>query len=146
VAWIGDSRTALGTLIGMAFLGGQGAAVVLLSAAMNAIPRDYYEAARLDGAGAWQSFWHITLPLTKPTVLYLMIVGTIGSFQVFIPVYIITRGGPNHATDTIVYRIFTTAFDLFDFGRASAMAVVLFLVIAAAAVIQYRSLSADVEY
>ena len=146
VAWLGNPHTALGTLIGMAFLGGQGAAVVLLSAAMNNIPNDFYEAAYLDGAGRWQKFRHITLPLTKPTVLYLLIVGTIGSFQVFIPVYIITRGGPNHATDTIVFRIFTTAFDLFDFGRASAMAVILFFVIAVAAVIQYRYLAADVEY
>lgn len=146
VAWLGNPRTALGTLIGMAFLGGHGAAVVLLSAAMNNIPRHYYESARLDGVGRWQEFRHITLPLTKPTILYLLIVGTIGSFQVFIPVYVITQGGPNHATDTIVFRIFTTAFDLFDFGRASAMAAILFVLIACVAVVQYRFLATDVEY
>jgi multiple sugar transport system permease protein len=146
VAWIGNKQTVLGTLIGMAFLGGQGASVVLLSASMNNIPRDYYESALLDGANRWRRFLNITLPLTKPTTLYLMIVGTIASFQVFVPIYIITKGGPNHASETIVYRIFTTAFDLFDFGRASAMAVVLFVVIALVAVIQYRMLATDVEY
>jgi len=82
----------------------------------------------------------------KPTILYLLIMGTIGSFQVFAQIYLMTEGGPAYATETMVHLIFRTAFDLFDFGQASAMATVLFVIIVIVSVLQYKYLSTDVQY
>ena len=111
----------------MAVIGGHGAAIVLLTAAMGSIPSSYYEAARLDGAGAWRQLWTITVPLLRPTLLYLMVTSTIFSFQVFTQVLMMTSGGPHYATTTLVFLIFNDAFEYFDFGKAAAEATLLSL-------------------
>lgn len=144
--WTSDPHMALPSLILMAVIGGHGAAIVLLTAAMGSIPITFYEAARMDGAGAWRQFWTITVPLLRPTLLYLVVTSTIGSFQVFTQVLMMTNGGPNYATTTLVYLIYTDAFEYFDFGKAAAEATILSLGLAAIAVIQYKWLSSDVEY
>ena len=144
--WTGDPTMAMPSLVLMAIVGGHGAAVVLLTAAMGSIPASYYEAAHLDGASSWRQFWTITIPLLRPTLLYLIITTTIGSFQVFTQVLMMTAGGPNYATTTLVYLIYTDAFEYFDFGKAAAEATILSVGLAAIAVIQYKWLSSDVEY
>jgi multiple sugar transport system permease protein len=144
--WINDAAMALPSLMLMPLIGGHGAAIVLLTASMGSIPVTYYEAAQLDGANPWQQLHRITLPLLKPTLLYLIITGTIGSFQVFTQVLMMTGGGPYYATTTLVYLIYTDAFNFFDFGKAAACATVLFVILAAVAVAQYRFLSSEVEY
>jgi multiple sugar transport system permease protein len=144
--WTGDARSALPSLVLMALAGGHGAAVVLLTAAMGSIPETYYEAARLDGAKAWAEFRSITLPLLRPTLLYLVVTSTIASFQVFTQVLLMTGGGPYYATTTWVHLIYTDAFEFFDFGKAAAEATLLFVGLALVAVVQYRFLSTDVEY
>jgi multiple sugar transport system permease protein len=146
VAWLGNTRTALPALMGMQIVMGGGSSIVLLSAAMSRIPRDLYEVAILDGASRARVFRSVVLPLIQPTLLYLVVTGTINTFQVFEAVYVMTQGGPQFATTTVVYRIYTTAFQRFDLGYASAQAIVLFGIILVFAAIQFRFLGRDVEY
>lgn len=146
VTWLGESRTALPSLMFMAVAGGGGAAIILYLAAMGGIPPTLYEAAQIDGATRWTEFWKITLPLLKPTTLYLAVMGTIGSFQVFTSIFMMTRGGPNYATSTIVFSIYQTAFEFLKLGRASAMALVLAVIIITISAIQFKWLGQEVEY
>jgi multiple sugar transport system permease protein len=145
--WIGSSDQALAAVILSAVLTIPGGGVVLYSAAMGSLPRELYEAAEVEGAGPFTKWWYITVPLLKPTTLYLLVIYTILAFQVFERVYVMTNGGgPNNATVTIVQFIYSTAFQFGRYGLASAMAVVLFIMAVAVAVIQFRSLRSDVEY
>ena len=145
--WIGSSDQALAAVILSAVLTIPGGGVVLYSAAMGSLPRELYEAAEVEGAGALTKWWYITVPLLKPTTLYLLVIYTILAFQVFERVYVMTSGGgPNNATITIVQLIYSTAFQFGRYGLASAMAVVLFIMAVAVAVVQFRSLRSDVEY
>ena len=145
--WIGSSDQALIAVILSAVLTIPGGGVVLYSAAIGSLPRELYEAAEVEGAGPFAKWWHITVPLLKPTTLYLLVVYTILAFQVFERVYIMTNGGgPNNATITIVQLIYSTAFQFGRYGLASAMAVVLFVMAIAVAVVQFRALRSDVEY
>lgn len=145
--WIGSSDQALVAVILSAVLTIPGGGVVLYSAAIGSLPRELYEAAEVEGAGPFAKWWHITVPLLKPTTLYLLVVYTILAFQVFERVYIMTNGGgPNNATITIVQLIYSTAFQFGRYGLASAMAVVLFVMAIAVAVVQFRALRTDVEY
>ncbi len=145
--WIGSSDQALAAVILSAVLTIPGGGVVLYSAAMGSLPKELYEAAEVEGAGALTKWWYITVPLLKPTTLYLLVVYTILAFQIFERVYVMTNGGgPNNATITIVQLIYSTAFQFGRYGLASAMAVVLFIMAVAVAVVQFRSLRSDVEY
>jgi multiple sugar transport system permease protein len=129
VNWLGDPQSAMPSLVLITIWKGAGFQMVIWLAGLQAIPQVLYEAAAIDGAGGWQSFWRITLPLLKPTTFFLLITGVIGSFQVFSSVYVITGGGPRGATDVAVHRIYLRAFESFDMGYASALAWVLFGVI-----------------
>ncbi len=145
--YLGSSDQALAAVILSAVLTIPGGGVVLYSAAMGSLPRELYEAAEVEGAGALRRWWYITVPLLKPTTLYLLVIYTILAFQVFERVYVMTNGGgPNNATITIVQLIYSTAFQFGRYGLASAMAVVLFIMAVAVAVVQFRSLRTDVEY
>lgn len=136
VNWLGDPSSALFAIVIIAIWKGLGFQMVIWLAGLQAIPQELQEAAAIDGATRWQSFWRISLPLLAPTTFFLAITGVIGSFQVFSPVYVITGGGPRGSTDVVVYHIYTRAFKSFDMGYASAQAWVLFAVIFAATLIQ----------
>jgi multiple sugar transport system permease protein len=144
--WLQSPTMALPSVIFMSVFMSFGSPVVLLTASMGAIPTTLYEVAEMDGAGKIRQFWSITLPLLKPTLLYLLVVRTIGSYQVFESVYVMTRGGPYYATSTLVYSIYTTAFLDLQFGYASAKAIVLFFIVVTLSIIQFKFLSTDVEY
>jgi multiple sugar transport system permease protein len=145
--WIGSSDEALAAVILSTVLIIPGGGVVLYSAAMGGIPRELYEAADVEGAGWYAKWRNITIPLLRPTTLYLIVVYTILAFQVFERVYIMTNGGgPNNATITIVQLIYSTAFQFGRYGLASAQAVILFVMAVAVAVVQFRWLQTDVEY
>ena len=146
VRWLGNTKTAMPALIFMTVMGGPGVSIILFTAAMGNIPKSLYESARLDGATEWKEFWYITLPLLKPVVLYLMVMTTITSFNVFEYIYTMTRGGPANSTKTIVYLIYETAFQQGDFGLACAQAMVLFIIMIIVSVVQFKLLSSDVEY
>jgi multiple sugar transport system permease protein len=145
-AWLGDVRTALPAIIFMQVVMGGGSSIVMITAAMGSIPEHLYEAAYLDGATKTQAFFKVTIPLLRPTLLYLLVTGTISSFQVFTNVYMMTHGGPQFSTATLVYLIYDTAFKQFNFGLASAQAVVLFAMVFTLALVQFKFLGQEVEY
>lgn len=146
VRWLQNPDLALWSIVLSTILIVPGSGVVIYSAALGAIPRDYYEAASLEGASEIQKMIHITLPLLNPTTLYLMVIYTIAGFQIFERVYIMTGGGPINRTTTIVQLIYQTAFSDFNFGRASAEGLILFAIVATLSIIQFKALSSDVEY
>lgn len=146
VRWLSNPDIALGSITLSAVLTMPATAVVLFSAAMGSIPPDYYEAAELDGAGPIRRWWNITLPLIRPTTLYLTVLYTIASFEVFERVYAMVPSGVGNSTQTIVTQIYSNGFKELDFGVASAQAFVLFVMIAILAVAQFRALRSDVEY
>lgn len=146
INWLADSTWAMPAIIIMTILTPPGVGVILYLAAMGGIPESIYEAARIDGASPLRTWWQITLPLLKPTTLYLLVLNTIGSFQVFSQVLLMTDGGPGYATTTLVTLIYNSAFRDFNFGLAAAQALVLFLIILIFSFIQFKWLNVEVEY
>ena len=98
---------------------------LVLLAGLQAIPQEPYEAALIDGSSRWQTFWHVTLPLLKPSILIVLLLRTMDLLRVFVQIFILTEGGPGFATETISLYIYRTAFRFFDFGYAAAMSFVL---------------------
>jgi multiple sugar transport system permease protein len=146
VLWLQDPRIALWSIVLSTIAVVPGTGVVLYSAALGAIPAEYYEAAAVEGATAFDKLFHITFPLLRPTTLYLVVIYTIAGFQIFERVYVMTGGGPVNATMTLVQLIYRTAFNDFNFGRASAESLVLFAIVAFFAFAQFRLLRSDFEY
>jgi len=138
VAWLSDVRWAMPAIVAMTVWWTVGAPMLVLFAAIRNVPEAYLEAAALDGATASQRFSRITLPLLRPVLLFSMVMNVIGSFQVFGQVYMITRGGPELSTRTLVQYIYDTAFNHYRMGYAAALSWLLFLVIAAFSVVQFR--------
>jgi len=138
--WLNSPTTALMALILMAVWIHIGFQMVIFLAGLQAIPNELYEAATIDGAGTWRKFWRITLPLLRPTTFFVLVTSIIGSFQVFTFVYVMTEGGPLHATDVIVYHIYQNAWQFLRMGYASAMSWVLFAVIFLITLLQFRLL------
>ncbi|GAF14533.1 N-acetyl-D-glucosamine ABC transport system, permease protein 1 [Bacillus sp. JCM 19046] len=143
VNWLAQTSTALPSLMIMSILIPPGSGIIIYLAAMNNINPSLYEAADIDGASPFQKWWRITLPLLKPTTLYLIIISTIGSFQVFTQIIMMTGGGPGYATETVVHVIYKTAFRDFNFGLASAQSVILFLILMGFAIAQFKALKTD---
>ena len=114
--------------------------MIIFLAGLQSIPYDLYEAARLDGANTWRIFWTITLPLLKPTLLFVIVINTISSLQVFDLPFVLTGGGPVNSTNTMVLYMYDTAFKFLRMGRATAMSVLLFLIIFAITLVQLRLL------
>jgi multiple sugar transport system permease protein len=144
--WLSNPDIALGSITLSAMLTVPATAVVLFSAAMGSIPQEFYEAAQLDGAGPFRRWWNITVPLIKSVTLYLVVLYTIASFEVFERVYTMVPTGVGNSTQTIVTQVYQNGFQQFNYGVAAAQAFVLFLMIAGVAVFQFRALRSDVEY
>jgi multiple sugar transport system permease protein len=136
--WLGSTRFALISVILVTLWQAVGYSMIIFLAGLQDIPRVYYEAATIDGAGAWKRFRYITLPLLKPTSVFVLIISFIGAFQLFDPIFVMTQGGPADATTTTVYYIYETAFEFLQLGYASALSVVLFAIILVASLIQLR--------
>jgi len=115
-----------------------GNAMIIFLAGLQGIPETLYEAARIDGAGAWRLFRHITLPMLSPTIFFNLVIGIIGSFQVFTNVFITTNGGPGNSSLMLVLYIYRNAFQNFKMGYASMLAWLLFLIVLVMTVIQFR--------
>jgi multiple sugar transport system permease protein len=113
-----------------------GGTVVIFLAGLQGVPRTLYEAAALDGANAWRQFWHVTVPMMSPVIFFTLVIGIIGSFQVFTQAYVMTGGGPQNATLFYVLYLFRQGFGLFRMGYAAAMAWILFLIILLLTLIQ----------
>ena len=114
--------------------------MIILLAGLQNIPEHYYEAASIDGASGWHKFHYITLPLLRPVLLFVIVMSTIGAFQVFGQTFMVTRGGPENSTRVIVQYIYETAFTKYRMGYGSAMSWLLFFVIAVFSIIQFRVL------
>jgi multiple sugar transport system permease protein len=139
--WLQTPGTALFSIMAMDVWISVGYYMVLFMAGLEAIPKDLYESAELQGASRLQQFWRITLPLLRPTLLFVVVINSIKSFQVFVEVYVMTKGGPLGATSTLVYEVYTHAFDRTDsMGYASALAYVVFVIILAVSMFQMRLL------
>ncbi|HEY3266526.1 MAG TPA: sugar ABC transporter permease [Armatimonadota bacterium] len=136
----------LRSLVIVALWSGLGWNMVIYLAGLQGIPVELYESAILDGAGPWARFRHVTWPLLKPTTFFIFVTSVIGASQVFGTVYVMTNGGPNNTTTTIVHQIFQNAFAFLKMGYASAMAFVLFLIIFAISMFNWVFLKGDVEY
>lgn len=131
-SWLGDPDLALWALLGVTIWFLMGFYMIIFLAGLQEIPREYYDAARIDGAGAWRSFWDITLPLLKPTSFFVLLVSLVAAVagpQGFDLVYVMTSGGPANATNLTMYYIFDQAFRYSNIGYASAMASFLVLVL-----------------
>jgi multiple sugar transport system permease protein len=143
VDWLGDPAWAMPAIILMATWKNFGTSVVLFLAGIQAIPESLYEAARIDGASPAQQFRHVTLPLLAPTLLFVGLTTTIGYFQLFAEPYVMTRGGPLHATRSVALHMYDTGFRWWNLGGAAAIAFVLFAVILAVTALQRRLLGGD---
>ena len=140
IDWLGDSRTALVALMIVSVWAHVGYQMTVFLVGLEGIPQAYLDAARVDGAGAWQRFRRITLPLLRPVTLWVLVSGVIGAFQVFTYVYVLTGGGPLHATDVALYRIYQTGWEFTQFGYASALALLVFALLGGVAWAQFRLL------
>ena len=138
INWLGDSRYALWAIIIILFTTSVGQPIVLYVSALGNVDQSLVEAAEVDGATRNQVFWKIKWPQIMPTTLYILIITTINSFQCFALIQLLTSGGPNHSTDTVMYYIYYTAFKLYRYGYGNAMGVVLMLVIAALSAVQFK--------
>ncbi len=146
IAWLGDPRFALLAVMVIMITLNLGQPVILYVASLGNIPDHYVEAAEIDGASPWQRFRHVIWPLLMPTSLYIIIITTINSFQVFAIIQLLTSGGPYYATSTIMYQVYEKAFMLGSFGESAAIGIVLAVIIGAISFIQYRFFNTGVEY
>jgi multiple sugar transport system permease protein len=143
VAFFGDSNWAIPTIAMVNVWKYMGYTALLIFAGLQTIPDSIYEAAAIDGAGEWKIFWKITMPLLRPILTLVLMITIIGSWQIFDTVAVTTRGGPINATRVIQYYIYDQAFNRYNFGYASAISVVLFLILAGVAFVQMKLMRAD---
>jgi multiple sugar transport system permease protein len=127
--WLGSTRWALPAIMIFSVWKNVGFTAIIYLAGLQAIPRELYEAAEVDGAGWWARFRHVTVPMVSPTTFFVLVVSTIFAFQVFEESFVMTNGGPANATNTIVYYTYQSGFVYFHMGMASALAWTLFAVL-----------------
>jgi multiple sugar transport system permease protein len=136
--WLRGNWSALGSVIVLQVFKGVGLNMVLFLAALQGVPKEMYEAAKLDGAGPWRIFRSITLPMITPTLLLVSIITVVGSLQVFAQIQILTGGGPGNSTNVLVYYLYRQAFEFHDLGYASTLAVLLFIIVFVLTMMQWR--------
>ncbi|MCP9964133.1 carbohydrate ABC transporter permease [Actinomadura madurae] len=136
--WLRGGSTAMASVVVVQVLKNVGLNMVLFLAALQGVPRQLYEAAALDGAGAWTRFRRITLPLISPTVLLTSIITIVGSLQVFAQIAVLTQGGPGTSTTVLVYYLYQQAFQFHHFGYGATLSVLLFAIVAALTLLQWR--------
>lgn len=138
INWLGDSKYALGCITLILLTTSVGQPIVLYVSALGNVDQTLVEAAQVDGATHNQVFWKIKWPQIMPTTLYILVITTINSFQCFALIQLLTSGGPNHSTDTIMYYIYYSCFKLYRYGYANAMGVVLAIFIALLSAVQFK--------
>ena len=143
VNWLGDPNTALWCIITILLTTSVGQPIVLYISALNNVDHSLVEAASVDGATNMQTFWRIKWPQIMPTTLYILVITTINSFQCFALIQLLTSGGPNNSTQTIMYYIYYEAFKLNRYGYGSAMGIILAAIIAVFSAIQFRLARTD---
>ena len=141
--WLASSTLAMPSIIAMAVWRNLGFAMVVFVAGMQAIPAMLYEAASIDGAGRWQAFRYVTLPMLRPTILFMLVITTIGYLQLFEEPFVMTDGGPLDATLSVTMYMYQQGFEFFHQGYASAIAYVLFVIVAIVAFLQFKFLRSE---
>jgi multiple sugar transport system permease protein len=136
--WLFDTKMALGCIIVMTIWKTIGYNMIIYIAALQSVPAELYEAAKIDGATAIRKFFNITLPMLSPTTFFLFVMSCIGSFNVFEQVSIMTDGGPSNSTTTIVHQIYQNAFQQFDMGYACSMTVVLIVITLVITIVNFK--------
>lgn len=145
-AFLTDRSQAMASLMGMVVWKGVGYWMIILLAGLKEIPEELQEAATVDGAGPVRRFFTITLLLLSPTLLFVVVADTVINFLLFVPVYVMTQGGPSEATTLLMFEVYRNAFVYTRFGYAAAISTVLLLVIVIAVAIQMRFLRVQFEY
>lgn len=146
IEWLSDPSFALPLVSAVVIWTNVGYNSLTFLAGLLAIPHDIYAAARTDGANAWQRFWRITLPMLRPTMFFVLVTGIVSAAQVFDTVYALTDGGPAGRTDLVAHRIYAEAFGSAAIGRASVMAVVLFVVLVGITIVQHLYFRRRITY
>jgi multiple sugar transport system permease protein len=146
INWLGEPFTAKLTIAILGIWKGVGWTMVIFLAGLQSIPSDLYEAAAVDGAGGWRRLRDITIPLIRQTTLFILVLLTIGGFQVFISVYVMTGGAPIHRTDVMLTYMYSNAFEFLDLGYGAALSYLLALMVFIMSMIQIRFLRSRVEY
>ena len=146
VGWLTDANMALWSIVIVGVWKEVGFSMLVLLGGLNIIPTDYYEAAAIDGSSGWTGFWKITLPLLRRSLLFVTVLATINAIKVFIPIYVITNGGPMNSTQTLVFNIYRNVFSYYKLGYGSALSMILLLIVGVVVGIQFRLLRSDVEY
>jgi multiple sugar transport system permease protein len=146
VDWLGDPRIALVALMIVSAWATFGAQMTVFLAGLAAIPRPYLDAARVDGANAWQGFWRVTFPLLRPVTAFVLVTGIIGACQMFALVVVLTGGGPLGASDVVVSRLVHSGWEQLEFGDASVLGLLLFALLFGATWAQFRLLARRAEY
>jgi multiple sugar transport system permease protein len=141
--FLSSPQNALPTIIGISIWKDVGYSVIILVAGLRGISRDFYDAAIVDGAGSWQRFRYVTVPLLRRHIMFITVIATLFAFQVFIPVFQLTQGGPARATNVIVFYIYRMAFIFGEMGYASALSVILLALLLLISLIQVRVLRGD---
>ncbi|MCX6153602.1 MAG: sugar ABC transporter permease [Candidatus Kapabacteria bacterium] len=142
--WLLEPNTSMISIMAMDVWMAVGYYMVLFLSGMQSIPNDLYDSARLSGASPLQQLFRITLPLLKPTLLLVLLINTIKSFQVFIEIFVMTKGGPLNSTNTLVYMIYENAFEKADMmGYASALAFILFVILMIFSILQIKFLRTE---
>jgi len=143
VDFLGQSRSVLPSIAVTSAWKGFGYSMLILLAGLQAVPKSYLEAAMIDGAGTWQRFRYVTLPQLRPVLFFVLVIETIGAFQVFDAMYVMTGGGPVRSSYSLVYFLYDSGFKYFDFGYASAIGLVLFLIVLIVSLVQRRLVGRD---
>jgi multiple sugar transport system permease protein len=138
--WFGSTTWAIPSLVLVALWGAIGGNLMLIFlAGLQGVPKDLYEVAELDGAGAWDRFWHVTLPMISPTLFFNSVLAIIGALQTFTSAFVATNGGPAYATTFYALQIYNTAFSFGQFGYACALAWIFFIVLVFFTYVQFRT-------
>jgi sn-glycerol 3-phosphate transport system permease protein len=144
--WLGDPSTVLACVIVMTVWKEAGFFMIFYLAALQSVPPELEEAAKLEGAGRWYSFWRVTFPLLMPTTLFVLINAVINSFKLVDHLFILTKGGPNNASNLLLYYIYEVAFSFFDEAYAATLTVVLLATLALIAIGQFIILDKRIHY
>lgn len=142
-AFLTSPTNALPTIIGISIWKDVGYSVIILVAGLRGISQEYYDASIVDGANVWQRFIYVTIPLLRRHLMFVIVIGTLFAFQVFIPVYQLTSGGPQQATDVIVHNIYRRGFIFGEMGYASALSMILLVLLLLISVLQIRLLRSE---
>ncbi len=146
IGFLSSSFLALPAIVVMMVWKEVGFSMIIFVAGLQAIPEMFYEAAAIDGAGAVRRFFHITWPLLAPVTLFVIVTQTISAMQVFVPIWVMTKGGPFYSTNAIVYYIYQNGFEYNDMGYASAMSFFVLIALVAISYVQFKALKGNVEY